>query len=99
MTESEQQEMKEENAKLLREKADAVAKWHEEVRVTLKKHSDELQAILFNTAELPALRLEIRDLKARIKVIEDFKLKAVAGMSTAFAVLAAIWKFIDHLWK
>lgn len=99
MTDTEQQEMKEENAKLLREKADAVAQWQEEVRRTLKKHTEDLAVISHNTDELPHLRTEINGLKERVKDIEDFKLKAVAAMSTAFALLAAAWKLIDKLWS
>lgn len=99
MTEDEQRQMKEDNARFLQQKADAEAAWHKELRETLKAHSSKLTEIEHNTSELPQLRAEIRGLDLRIKVIEDFKLKAVATMSGAFAILAALWKLIDKLWQ
>lgn len=99
MTEQEQREMKAENARFLQQKADAEAAWHKELRETLKAHSSKLVEIEHNTSELPTLRSELRGLEIRVKCIEDFKLKAVAGMSTAFALLAALWKLIDKLWQ
>lgn len=99
MTEQEQREMKAENARFLQQKADAEAAWHKELRDTLKIHSAKLVEIEHNTSELPTIRSELRGLEIRVKCIEDFKLKAVAGMSTAFALLAALWKLIDKLWQ
>ena len=110
MTDTEQQEMKEENARLLREKAAADAEWHKEVRATLKAHSTELQSIVHNTSELPQLRAELRDVDKRVKRLEDLDMdkrvkrledlatKMVAGISVTLAFIAAMWKLIDKLW-
>jgi len=98
MTDTEQQEMKEENARLLREKSAADAEWHKEVRATLKAHSIELQSIVHNTSELPQLRAELRDMDKRVKRLEDLATKMIAGISVALAFIAAVWKLIDKLW-
>ena len=97
MTEVEQQELKEANAALLREKADAVAAWHKEVRDTLKKHTEELQIIMRNTTELPQLRANIATLETRVRNIEDFKIKAIFSMVVAFVLIGVFWKWIDRI--
>lgn len=99
MTEEEQREMKAENARFLQQKADAEAAWHKELRDTLKAHDVKLTEIEHNTSALPLIRSEIRGLEARIKIIEDFKTKAVAGISVSLAIIAALWKLIDKLWQ
>ena len=99
MTESEQREMKAENARFLQQKADAEAAWHKELRDTLKAHDCKLTEIEHNTSALPMIRSELRNLEVRVKSIEDFKMKAVAGISTVLALTAALWKLIDKLWQ
>lgn len=97
LTEAEQQQLKEDNAALLREKADAVAAWHKEVRDTLKKLTDEIATIKGNTSELPQLRANLESLQTRVRVLEDFKTRFIAYIVLAFAFIAAFWKIIDRV--
>lgn len=102
MTEAEQQEkveMKKKMEALLQEKAEREDRLRDLIIEKLDSLTKEVHTIRLSTNELPQLRADLRELEKRIKVIEDFKLKAVASMSAAFAILAAIWKLIDHLWK
>jgi len=99
MTEAEQREMKAENVRLLEQKAQADAAWHKELRDTLKAHDAKLTEIEHNTSDWPAHRAEVREIEKRVKKLEDLAMKMIAGISTAFAILAALWKLIDKLWQ
>ncbi len=99
MTDDEIKEMKRENAALLHEKAEAVAKWHEEVRSTLASLSIEVAGIKANINTALQLQAALEKLEKRIKVIEDFKMRATAYMMGAFAIVALFWKVLDKIWK
>lgn len=86
-------------ADLLKEKADADARWHQEVRETLRQQGLDIAAIKANTNNYSVLQSRNEALEIRIKAIEDFKIKAVAQMTGAFAVLAILWKLIDRIWR
>lgn len=100
MTEAEIKELKEENARLIQEKARADALWHEEVRNKLTKLDTELQAIKLNTTELPQLRLNQEALQVRVRAIEDFKIRAtfigILGFLVAHGATFVFWKFVDN---
>lgn len=77
-TEDESAKLKQENAALLKEKADAVAQWHDEVRLSLKTLTSEIALIKLNTNELPQLRANQESQAVRIRVLEDFRIIMVA---------------------
>ncbi len=76
--EDESARLKQENAALLKEKADAVALWHDEVRLSLKTLTSEIALIKLNTNELPQLRANQESQAVRIRVLEDFRIIMVA---------------------
>lgn len=71
MTPEEEAELKRANAALLKEKADAVAQWHAEVRASLKTMTAEIAAIKMNTNELPQIRANQESHAIRIRSLED----------------------------
>ena len=100
MTDADIEKLKDENARLMQDKARAEAIWHEEVRTKLTKLDTELQAIKLNTTELPQLRRNMETLQDRVRVIEDSKIRAtfigILGFFIAHAITFAFWKFVDH---
>lgn len=86
-----------EHALLVREKAEAEAAWHKEVRTTLKDHGESLIVIKNNVAELTKANSELGAIEVRVKALEDFKLKAVAYWTAASTIIIAIWKGLEHI--
>lgn len=99
MTEDEIQEIKRQNIALLEEKAKAEKEWHAEVRATLAAHTVQLTSINGSITVATSLHAECELLAARVKSIEDFKLRATGWMMGAFAVITLLWKAIDKVWK
>lgn len=89
--------VREEHAKLVLEKAEAEAAWHKEVRDTLRDHGLTLVSIKQNVGELTRSHSELTALEARVKTLEDFKLKAVAYWTAASTIVIAVWKALEHI--
>lgn len=92
--EDESAKLKQENAALLKEKADAVAQWHDEVRLSLNTLTSEIALIKLNTNELPQLRANQESQAVRIRVLEDFRIimTALYVLTVAGFVLYVNWK-------
>jgi hypothetical protein len=99
MTDDEIKNLRRENAELLKEKADAVSRWHEEVRETLRTQGLDIATIKANTNGTAELRARLEKLEERIKIIEDFKIRVLAqGITAMFisgGIITALWKLID----
>lgn len=92
--EDEAAELKLANAALLKEKADAVARWHEEVRASLKAMTSEIAAIKLNTNELPQIRANQQSQADRLRSLEDRWIIIVATwlITVIGSVLYVKWK-------
>lgn len=102
MTEKEQSdmdEMKRKTAALLQEKANREEKLRDQIIEKLDCLTKEVHTIRLSTNELPQLRAELREQEKRLKCLEDLAMKMIAGISTALAIIAALWKLIDKLWQ
>jgi vacuolar-type H+-ATPase subunit E/Vma4 len=86
------------NAELLREKAEAVKAWHEEIRHTLAHLGMEVATIKAHITATLQLQERMETLEVRLKTLEDFKLKAVSILAGAIMVLGLFWKLIDKFW-
>lgn len=92
-------ELKRQNAALREKEAKAIQDWHEEVRKTLARLSEDMITVKANTAHINDVSAEVKALEARVKILEDFKVKLIAYMTVAGLVIAAFWKVIDKIWK
>jgi len=63
MTEEQQHELLRENAALLKEKAEAQAEWHKEIRDTLRIHGTAIARIEQNTNGYAELRVKVEKLE------------------------------------
>ena len=99
MTDDEIKNLRRENAELLKEKAEAVSRWHEEVRETLRTQGLDIATIKANTNGTAELRTKLEKLQEEVQTLRDFKNKLTAYMVCAGFLIAAFWKFIDHIWK
>lgn len=71
MTDAEQQELKEQNAELLREKAAADAKLREHILTSLDFLTKEVHAIRISMSEMPQVRANQQSQADRIRSLED----------------------------
>lgn len=71
MTETEQQELKEQNAELLREKSAADAKLREHILTSLDFLTKEVHAIRISMSEMPQVRANQQSQADRIRSLED----------------------------
>lgn len=92
--EEEAAELKLANAVLLKEKADAVARWHEEVRASLKTLASEIATVKLNTNELPQIRANQESHSTRIRSLEDrwIIIVAVWVMTVLGFILYVHWR-------
>lgn len=94
---------KKQNAELLREKAEHEAKLREQIIEKLDSLTKEVHQIRLSTNQMPQLVANQESLGQRVRVIEDFKIKAVFSMIIAMILLGAVnfafWKWADHLFK
>lgn len=99
MSEDEElQRLRKENAELLHEKAQAVKQWHEEIRSTLKRLSEEIAAIQSNITKTIILQDWIKKLDSRVEALEKFQIKAVGIAAGSMISLGVVWKVVDKLW-
>lgn len=107
MNEAEQADMVEvrkQNAELLREKAEHEAKLRDQIIEKLDSLTKDVHLIRMSTNQLPQIMANQDTLGQRIRVIEDFKIKAVFTMVISMILLGGInfafWKWVDHFfWR
>lgn len=97
--EQELQQLRQDNAELLNEKAQAVKAWHDEIRATLKRLSEEIASIQQNITRTLILQDWIKKLDARVEALEKFQIKAMGIAVGAVFALGVVWKVIDKLWS
>lgn len=86
--EDESAKLKQENAALLKEKADSVKQWHDEVRSSLMTLTSEVALIKLNTNELPQLRANQESQAVKIRMLEDRWIITVAVF--IFAIIGLV---------
>lgn len=106
MTEAEQNEFdsaKRVAALLLEEKAKREEQWRDNVIDKLESMDKDLHAVRLSTNQFPQLVANIESQGQRIRIIEDFKIKAIFIIAFAFLVFGflnfAFWKWADHFFK
>lgn len=107
MNEAEQADMVEvrkQNAELLREKAEHEAKLRDQIIEKLDHLTKDVHSIRESTLHLPQIMANQDALGQRIRVIEDFKIKATFTMIIRMmlwgAAVFGFWKWADHFfWK
>jgi len=106
MNETEQADMldlKKQNAELLREKAEHEAKLRDQIIEKLESLSKDVHLIRISTNQLPQIIANQDALGQRVRIIEDFKIKAVFSMAIAMILMGganfAFWKWADHFFK
>jgi len=96
-------EMKKQNAELLREKAEHEAKLREQIIEKLDSLTKDVHLIRLSTNQMPQIIANQDALGQRVRVIEDFKIKAVFSMIIAVILMGganfAFWKWADHFFK
>jgi len=106
MTEAEQQEMngmRRQTAELLEYKAKQEEEFRTSVINKLESMGKEIHAVSISTNQLPQLVANMESLSQRLRIIEDFKIKAIFIIAFAFLIFGflnfAFWKWADHFFK
>ncbi|HUQ94199.1 MAG TPA: hypothetical protein VM120_21140 [Bryobacteraceae bacterium] len=92
---SENRKIRQDLERLQREKAEDEAKWHEEVRIILKDHSDKLLEIKYQIAGIKQDSSRLTTLEERMKKMEDWKLGIVGWAGGATFVVIFIWRVFE----
>jgi len=90
-------ELRADHSRLLLEREAAAVRLQDTLRVALVDLTRDVNDIKIATGTLRQHLLDFRELASRVKIIEDFKIKACAVMFAAFTGIGALWKVIDRI--